>query len=161
MLSVTSEYALRSLTYLASQPKGAAVLGRDLAEQCDIPANYLSKILLALKNAGIIDAARGSGGGYSLHREPDNVRLIDVVALFEGTRAKPECLLGINNQCGDANPCSAHQAWRDLRNAYVHLLETTTLESISAKRPESAQPSTGNFADASKGEGGDRCPADL
>lgn len=153
MLSTTSEYALRSLTCLASRPKGTAILGRDLAEQCDIPANYLSKILLSLRNAGIIDAVRGSRGGYSLHREPDKVRLIDVVELFEGTRAKPECFLGINKKCSDVNPCPAHESWRDVRNAYVDLLENTTLASISEKTQDPATNGAGRSPVASKAGG--------
>lgn len=136
MLSTTSEYALRALTYLASKPKGTPVLGRDLAEHCDIPANYLSKILLALRNAGMINAVRGSGGGYSMGRAAEKIHLIDVVELFEGPRAKPECFLGHHKKCSDANPCTAHQAWRDIRNAYVHLLVTTTLASISEPHTE-------------------------
>lgn len=150
MLSTTSEYALRSLTYLASQPKGTAILGRDLAEQCEIPANYLSKILLSLRNAGIINAVRGSRGGYSLHREPNKVRLIDVVELFEGTRAKPECFLGINKKCSDVNPCPAHESWRDVRNAYVCLLETTTLAGISERSQALGANRTGGAPIASK-----------
>ena len=145
MLSTTSEYALRALVHLAALPQGTAVLGRDLAEECGIPANYLSKILLALRNAGIIDAVRGSGGGYSLHRSPENIRLIEVVELFEGTRAKPECFLGLHRKCSDSNPCSAHEAWRDVRSAYIRLLETTTLASISEGQPapRSGAPSPG------------------
>lgn len=138
MLSTTSEYALRSLAYLASQPHGKPVLGRDLAEQCDIPSNYLSKILLALRNAGFIDTARGSRGGYSLHRAAHKVRLIEVVELFDGPRARPECFLGGHKKCSDENPCAAHPAWREVRNAYVHLLETATLLSLSGKNEQPA-----------------------
>ena len=50
MLSATSQYALRALVRLAAEPEGAAVLGRDLARECEIPANYLSKILWQLRN---------------------------------------------------------------------------------------------------------------
>src|SRR5690349_4716071 len=64
MLSTTSEYALRALTRLAAAPDGESMLGRDLAEQAGIPANYLSKIMWTLGNAGLIDATRGNHGGY-------------------------------------------------------------------------------------------------
>jgi len=156
MLSTTSEHALRALTHLASQPEGTAILGRDLAEQCDIPANYLSKILLALRNTGIIDAVRGSRGGYSLHRDPRHIRLIDVIELFEGTRARPECFLGRNKECSDVNPCSAHEAWREVRNAYVHLLETTTLARIAEKSLQRPMDSRGHFSNPSRVSGSTR-----
>jgi Rrf2 family protein len=130
MFSTTCEYALRALVRLARMPNGTAVLGRDLAQHAEIPANYLSKILLTLRNAGILTTARGTGGGYRLRKSPDEIRLIQVVELFDGQRAKPACLLG-GRECSDENPCSAHNAWRDVRVAYLSFLENTTLAGIS------------------------------
>jgi DNA-binding IscR family transcriptional regulator len=61
MLSTTSEYALRALACLAGQPPGTALLGRNLAKAAEIPANYLSKILLTLRNAELVDTTCGWG----------------------------------------------------------------------------------------------------
>ncbi len=130
MFSTTCEYALRALVRLARIPEGTAVLGRDLAQHAEIPANYLSKILLSLRNAGILTTARGTGGGYRLRKSPDEIRLIHIVELFDGARARPACLLG-GKECSDEFPCSAHHAWRDVRASYVNFLESTTLASIS------------------------------
>ena len=94
MLSITSQYALRALSHIARQ-SGETVLGRDLAHSVEIPANYLSKVLLTLRNAGLVDTTRGSGGGYRLRRSAADIRLIDVVELFEDvSRSKPSCFLG-------------------------------------------------------------------
>jgi Rrf2 family transcriptional regulator, iron-sulfur cluster assembly transcription factor len=82
MLSITSQYALRALSHLARQNE-KTVLGRDLAQSVEIPANYLSKVLLVLRNAGLVDTTRGAGGGYRLGRPANEIRLIDVVELFE------------------------------------------------------------------------------
>jgi hypothetical protein len=62
MLSATSEYGVRALIRLARLAPGTAMLGRDVAAEAGIPANYLSKILLVLRNAGILATARGTGG---------------------------------------------------------------------------------------------------
>ena len=77
MFSTTCEYALRALVALARMPEGTAILGRDLAQQAEIPANYLSKILLALRNAGVLTTARGTGGGYRLRKSPGDIRLVE------------------------------------------------------------------------------------
>jgi Rrf2 family protein len=130
MFSTTCEYALRALVGLARVPNGDAVLGRDLARTAQIPANYLSKILLTLRNAGILTTARGTGGGYRLRRTPETIRLMEIVQLFDGARAKPACLLG-GKECSDDDPCHAHASWRDIREAYVEFLESTTLASIA------------------------------
>ena len=107
------------------------MLGREIAEQAAIPANYLSKILWTLGNAGIIDATRGNRGGYRLKRSAAEVLLFEVVELFDRDRAQPACLLGGGKECDSDNPCTAHDAWRGVRTAYLNFLHTTTLADIS------------------------------
>jgi len=130
MLSTTAQYALRALTRLALEAPGSAVLGRTLAENAEIPANYLSKLLLTLRNAGIVEATRGAGGGYRLSRPSDDVRLIEIVEIFDAPRAKPTCFLG-HGECSDAEACPAHEAWKKIRNQYLDFLELTSLADIA------------------------------
>ena len=132
MLSATSKYALRALVHLARH-HGAetAVLGRNLAEGAEIPSQYLSKIMLTLKRAGLVTTARGTGGGYRLARPTQAIPLADVLVLFEGETEGPECLLGVNAQCSETNPCTAHASWRDLRNSYTDFFLSTTVADVS------------------------------
>jgi Rrf2 family protein len=130
MFTATSEYALRALVQLARQPQGESVLGRELAEKGRIPANYLSKILWALRNAGFLETTRGQGGGYRLARAPQKITLIEIVRLFEGVTAEPGCLLGEQHECSDKTPCSAHAAWKKVKEAYLHFIRSTTLADI-------------------------------
>jgi Rrf2 family iron-sulfur cluster assembly transcriptional regulator len=140
MLTTTSEHALRALTHLAKLPEGASMLGRDLATQAGIPANYLSKILWTLGNAGIIDATRGNGGGYRLKRGAAEIHLFEVVELFDRDRVRLACFLGGGKDCDSENPCTAHEAWRDVRTAYLDFLHTKTVADISQlERPNAAQ----------------------
>jgi Rrf2 family iron-sulfur cluster assembly transcriptional regulator len=133
MLSTTSEYALRALAHLAAQPQGAALLGRDLAQAADIPANYLSKILLTLRNAELVDTTRGSGGGYRLHKPAEEIFLIDIVELFDGiSRTKPTCFLRHQKTCSTSSSCSAHVLWRDVQSRYLGFLVSTPLSALAA-----------------------------
>ena len=136
MLSTTSQYALRALSHLAAQ-SGGSVLGRDLAESVEIPANYLSKVLVTLRNAGLVATTRGSGGGYRLGKPADQIHLIDVVGLFEEiSRTRPSCFLGRTRACSEIAPCSAHSSWRDLQGAYLSFLVSTPLSAIAGKRDD-------------------------
>jgi len=130
MISTTSEYALRALTHMAQQPHGTTVLSRDMARSIQVPPNYLSKVLLTLRNAGYLDSARGAGGGYRLCKPPDQIYLIDIVELFEGSKSRPSCLLN-NRQCCEGTPCNAHKVWRELTMAYTGFLISTTLATIA------------------------------
>lgn len=145
MLSTTSQYALRALSHLARR-SGDAVLGRDLARSVGIPANYLSKVLLTLRNAGLVDTTRGSGGGYRLRRPATEIHLIDVVELFdEVSRTKPGCFLGRTRPCSEVKPCTAHSTWKGLQAAYLGFLVSTPLSAISGSPGdfwESPEPDT-------------------
>ncbi len=139
MLSNTAEYALRALVQLA-RAQGQAILGRDLSELADVPANYLSKILLDLKRAGIVTAERGTGGGYRLARPARKVRLVEVVEIFDQARARPRCLLAAERECSDARSCSAHERWKKVRTEYIQFLESTSLADIArAPGPKSSR----------------------
>lgn len=143
MLSTTSEYALRALAMLARVPRGHSLLGRELAEGAEIPPQYLSKIMLALRNAGLVTAVRGAGGGYSLLRPADAIHLTDVVQLFDGPAGKPMCLMGPSRECSEKYPCSAHTAWAKVRDSYQQFLEGTTLQEISIEGPHPTQVTLG------------------
>lgn len=131
MLSATSKYALRALAYMASQPGGQSVLQKDLAKKVNIPSNYLYKVLLTLRNGGILTANRGIGGGYTLRKKPNEIHLIDVVGLFEGVKAEVSCILADDSPCSDHNPCSAHSSWRKVRRLYMQFLEQTSIAEIA------------------------------
>lgn len=136
MFSTTTEYALRALVQLARAPAGVSILGHDLAERTRIPANYLSKILWTLRNAGFLDTTRGLGGGYRLAKPADQIALIEVVRLFEGVRAEPGCLLGEQHECSDLNPCSAHAAWKKVKESFVEFVRSTTIADIGVPQEQ-------------------------
>ncbi len=131
MLSTTSQYAIRALSCLARMQQGDAVLGRDLSRQASVPGNYLSKIMLIMRNAGLVQATRGAGGGYRLARPAATIRLLDIVSLFDSAAVKQECVLG-GAPCDENNPCAAHEHWKQVRAYYVQFLERTTLAHLAA-----------------------------
>jgi len=131
MLSTTTEHALRALVHMARLPAGVPILGRDLAKRARVPANYLSKILWTLRNAGYVETLRGQRGGYRLSRASHRIKLIDIAELFEGSRSRPGCLVGETPDCSDRRPCSAHDRWKEVKRSYVKFLETNTIADIA------------------------------
>lgn len=131
MLSTTAQYALRALLVLAAESNGRLVPGRDMARLALIPTNYLSKIMLTIAAAGFVEATRGSNGGYRLSRPANQIRLIDVVGIFDRQVAPNACFLGVRPECSDCDPCTAHMAWKSVKAELVHFLEGTTLDKIS------------------------------
>jgi len=67
-LSKRGEYGLRAMMRLAEFYKSVdpqlRIQIRELSEVENIPLKYLEQILLALKNAGLLNSKKGVHGGY-------------------------------------------------------------------------------------------------
>ena len=132
MLSTTAQHAVRALASLATHEPGRAVLGRDLAKATGVPASYLAKILLVLNRAGLIEATRGTGGGYRLARPPGEIFLIEIVAPIDGVRDAELCVLGLE-ECSSENPCALHDWWKGVREGHLEKLRQISLAEASRK----------------------------
>ena len=121
---------MRALSSLAAHEPGQAVLGRKLAEATGVPASYLSKILLVLNRAGLVDATRGTGGGYRLARTPEEIPLIDIVSPFDHVDGVEDCVLGLA-ECSSEYPCALHEWWNGMRESYLDRLRQTSLAEAS------------------------------
>jgi Rrf2 family protein len=139
IFNASATYALRALALLAAGEE--AVLGRDLAQDVEVPSHYLSKILATLARAGVLTASRGTRGGYRLARPADEIKLIEVVEPFEGKRVRPGCLLQPDQPCREDGACSAHASWAGVKAAYLDFLESTSLADIRRRGdPSGARP---------------------
>ena len=140
MFSTTTQYALRALVVLAEQSGDELILGRDIATRASIPANYLSKLMLTLGGAGLVEASRGINGGYRLLVPSREIKLLTLVRLFDRQFAPKACVLGLKAECSDEAPCSAHAVWKDAKAGLMLFLEATTLADISGGIVELPKP---------------------
>ena len=142
MLSKTAEYALRAVAAVARVREDRPVLAKEIAAQGQIPTKYLSKVMRDLVHAGVLSSTRGIGGGFRLKSKPETIKLVDVIRPFDDLQASRRCPFG-NARCPDENPCSMHDQWRPVAEAYRVLLEQTTIADIIRKEKENA---TGRLA---------------
>jgi Rrf2 family iron-sulfur cluster assembly transcriptional regulator len=133
MLSQTAVYALRAALCLATHDPSLPVRVDDIAEQLDVPRNYLSKILHVLARAGVLVSSRGPGGGFQLAKPAVEVTLSEVVEHFDQISGEPSCLLG-RPECSDKNPCAAHARWRNVSSAMDGFFRETSIADLSHDR---------------------------
>jgi Rrf2 family protein len=74
--------ALYSVCEFAAQP-ARQFSTAEVAEKYDASPHHLAKVLGRLRRAGLVRAARGSGGGYRFAGNAKRVTLLEVIALFE------------------------------------------------------------------------------
>ncbi len=126
--SKTTEYAIRALAYMATQPKGAAVNAREVSRETSVPFAYISKTFLALSRAGILDSRRGPGGGFTLAKAPSKIRLMDVMLALEDRGRLPfsQCVMGLKI-CDSKYPCPLHPIWAAASKKITQQLEKSSL----------------------------------
>jgi Rrf2 family protein len=83
-VSTRGDYACRALLSLALHATDGPTSVRDIAERTGLPQPYLEQILLALKGAGLVRSKRGVGGGYVLARDPEEIKLSEIVSAVDG-----------------------------------------------------------------------------
>jgi Rrf2 family nitric oxide-sensitive transcriptional repressor len=78
MLSLTSEYALSVMAYLAGQGPGFCKVPI-LARAVGLSEPYAFKVVTSLEHAGLVVTLRGRNGGAKLSRKHQTITLLDVV----------------------------------------------------------------------------------
>ncbi|PIE90732.1 MAG: transcriptional regulator [Acidobacteria bacterium] len=138
MFSLTCEYAIRALTYIATQNLEETTMVADIAKEANIPNAYLSKILMQLKERNILDSLKGPGGGFFFIKKPEDISLKDIVPIFDpDITDENNCIMGFSI-CGGNNPCPLHSSWAGFREKLFNIMETTTIafmaEAVAAKK---------------------------
>jgi Rrf2 family nitric oxide-sensitive transcriptional repressor len=89
-LTLHTDYALRILLQAAAQPdERLSIAG--VAELHGISRNHAMKVVNQLANNGLLATTRGRGGGFTLGRPADEIRLGDVVRLTEPDLNPADC----------------------------------------------------------------------
>src|SRR6476646_4447090 len=137
--SKKSEYALRALIALTEHYGQHLVQRHEIAEQQQIPIEFLEQILLALKNAGLLASRRGVSGGYSLLKPPQEITLGQVIRILDGPLAPIACVSKTAYQkCHDCpyadrreQPCPIQDVMLNVRNAIADILDNYTLSDFA------------------------------
>jgi Rrf2 family protein len=132
MLSKTGLHAVRALVALARLPAGAYAGAARVAQEINAPQNYLGKLLQTLAEEGLVESQKGLGGGFRLARDAKKISLLDIVEPIEHVSRWSGCILG-RPECSEAHSCAIHDSWKNVRNAYLNMLQRTTVAELVAK----------------------------
>ncbi|MEY8839562.1 Rrf2 family transcriptional regulator [Cribrihabitans sp. XS_ASV171] len=133
-LTSFTDYGLRMLMRLASAPDRAFSTA-DLAEEFQLSRNHLIKIMQKLGRAGLVQTRRGGGGGATLARAPEEIRLGDVVRVLEEGQALVECFQPNGGDCTIDRCCRLQTRLRVAEIAFIENLNRSTLADIALSAP--------------------------
>ncbi len=125
-----SDYALRSLIYLATKPEPHLLANiSDIANSYHISRSHLTKIIHQLGQLGYIDSVRGKNGGIRLACAPKDINLGVLIKQIEPDFNLVECFstdLLINSKPDNANSDSSFNGTDD--NAVAKDLSLTLID---------------------------------
>jgi Rrf2 family nitric oxide-sensitive transcriptional repressor len=127
MLSQTAEYALRAIVTIA-QSEDAAKTAQEIARESQVPLDYLSKVLNSLARAGIVNAQRGRGGGFTLASPASEMTVLDVVNAVDPIRRIRSCPLKL--QAHATRMCPLHRKLDDALAMVEEAFATTPIASL-------------------------------
>jgi Rrf2 family transcriptional regulator, iron-sulfur cluster assembly transcription factor len=79
-LTTRGRYSVKALLDLSLQPGYGPASVQSIAQRQALPAPYLEKLLIAMRQAGLVVSVRGAQGGYRLAKKPGQIFVGDILA---------------------------------------------------------------------------------
>lgn len=135
VITRATEYAIRTVLYLAQQPKDEIVLKKDICRTQNVTPAFLTKILQPLIKTGIVSSQRGVGGGFMLSMDPNEITLLDILQAEEGQLRLNHCLID-DDSCHRNVHCSAHDAWQEAQSEMIQVLSKYSVAVLVKREKE-------------------------
>lgn len=98
-----------------------------------IPQTVIATLARPLQEAGILTTQRGTGGGFTLSRRPEDISLHEIINIAEGTTRINRCLEegGFCSRNGAPN-CPVHKFYAHIQNYLDEAFKQKTIASLLA-----------------------------
>ncbi len=127
-LSQASDFALRILMFLGQTDQPQTV--ERLSASLGLARSHVMKIVAQLGRAGLIETTRGRGGGIRLLKDPNDIRVGDVVREIEPDLGVVACLQPVPTACSFLPCCGLKGAMAEAAKAFLDSLDGHSLADI-------------------------------
>ncbi|MEO9970170.1 MAG: Rrf2 family transcriptional regulator [Hyphomonadaceae bacterium] len=128
-ITTFSDYCLRILIFLAVDD-AAKTSSKEIAQRYGISIEHAAKASKWLTRAGYVESVRGKGGGISLVRAPDTIKLGQLIRLTEGRKGLVQCQRDHNNECIIHGACALPSILNTALSAFYETLDGFTLADV-------------------------------
>ena len=130
-ITTRGRYALRaSLALARSYNLNTPVSINQLSEEEHISSVFLEQIFFKLRKAGIVNSARGPGGGFTFARSPDDVTLLEILEAAGEELNVTDCDKKAKTCKITGKKCSSHTVWEDITEKLNEYFGKTTLAAV-------------------------------
>jgi len=127
-LTIQTDYALRTLMYLAAKADRTTIA--EVAGLFGISVHHVAKVVYTLARLGYIRSVRGIGGGIELAREPEDILLGDVIQSIEGRTSLLECV-DTEDVCSIQSFCKLKSVLGEAERVQMEYLRSVTLLDVT------------------------------
>lgn len=124
-LSTKSKYGLKACFSLAE--KGALMSISEIAESTGVSISYLEQLFIKLKKAKIVEATRGSQGGYVLTHKPNELTIGMVMRALEGDVSVAACT---TSACKNSGKCPTRSIFKRLNDGIEKMVDEITVQDM-------------------------------
>lgn len=130
-LSTKGRYGTRLMLNLAQHHNNGdeAVILKNVSRDEEISIRYLEQIIIPLKINKLVKSIRGAGGGYTLARQPSQIKLSEILHALEGTCCLVECVED-DEYCVRIGKCPTHEIWREASQMLKEYFDSLTLQDL-------------------------------
>ena len=147
-LSRITDYGIVLMAHFGAIEPGSTEKAREAAEKTRLPLPVVSKILKSLAREGLLVSHRGSKGGYSLARRPEEITVAEMITALEGPIGLTRCTLE-TGQCVQEANCHVREPWQLINRAVSQsLVKITLADLVGPHAPGSILPLRGLGLDA-------------
>ncbi|HEY2356663.1 MAG TPA: Rrf2 family transcriptional regulator [Phenylobacterium sp.] len=131
-LSTKGRYAVMALADLARRDCDAvrAVALAEIAERQQISLSYLEQLFARLRRKGLVQSARGPGGGYRLVRPAAETSIAEIVLAVDEPLRVTRCAEQGKGCMLKGERCLTHGLWEDLGHQIEDYLASVSLDDV-------------------------------
>ena len=122
--------------YITSRATVKPVTTEEIATGLGLSCSYTESILKELREAGLIRAHRGPGGGYCLARNALEISVADVILAVDEPLDATQC--GGRENCKSDHRCMTHDLWATLNRKMLDYLASVSLSDLVEKQRQKA-----------------------
>lgn len=128
-LSKKVEYALIAIRHMASNSRWQIYTTKEIADKYHLPYELLAKIMQRLAKQGFIISHQGVNGGYALARNPEELKISEIINAIEGKTAVTivQCESGNSAECSISATCTIKNPLVKLQTNINKVLDDLTV----------------------------------
>ena len=130
-LTSLADYAVVMMAAAARHPAGARLSATLLAGETGVPLPTAQKLTGRLGAAGLLETARGTGGGFRLARAAAEISLADIIEAVEGPIVMTSCIDTERHECALEGCCQVRPHMNAVNGAVRNALAGLSLSSLA------------------------------